>query len=150
MTQKTLVPLAELYEADETAWLDGMVQLMEEAQLAELDYPHLVEYLRDMANRDRREVESRLRVLLTHVLKWEHQPELRIRSWRGTIVEQRHELEGDAGTGVLRQHAEAILPKAYQKAVERAAIETGLAEEVFPTLCPYSFEQLLSRDLLSD
>ena len=59
---------------------------------AEMDYQNLSEYLADMARRDRREVFSRLVVLLSHLLKWEHQPEKRSGSWRGTILEQRREL----------------------------------------------------------
>jgi hypothetical protein len=91
-------------------------------------------------------VESRLTTLLTHILKWTHLPNHRSRSWRGTIIEQRQELSDHAASGVLRNHAEAVLPHAYAKAIERAAAETGLAVESFPTACPYTLEQLLASD----
>ena len=71
MVVKTAAALVSLYEADETAWLDRMAELIRERRYEELDYSHLQEYLTDMANRDRREVESRLRVLLSHLLKWQ-------------------------------------------------------------------------------
>jgi hypothetical protein len=51
---------------------------------------------------------------------------------------------------VLRNHAEAVLAEVYRKAVERAAAETGLTAETFPAACPYSFDQLLSADLLAE
>jgi hypothetical protein len=144
MIQKVAPTLTQLYEADETAWLEAMADLIAHGQWVDLDYAHLGEYLSDMALRDRHEVESRLTTLLAHVLKWIHQPDHRSGSWRGTIIQQRQELEGLTARGVLRNHAEAILPKAYRKAVERAVAETGLAAESLPAECPYTLEQLLS------
>jgi hypothetical protein len=96
-----------------------------------------------MARRDRREVESRLTTLLAHILKWLHQPENRSRSWRGIIVEQRQELSRLASSGVLRNHAEAVLAAVYADAVERAAAETGLPAGSFPGECPYTLAQVL-------
>ena len=58
-----------------------------------IDFPNLAGYLRDMAIRDRREVESRFVTLMIHLLKWEHQPERRSTSWTDTILHQRHELQ---------------------------------------------------------
>lgn len=94
MTTAQVTPLGLLYERDETAWLEAMSEMIRLGRLEELDYPNLAEYLTDMAQRDRREVESRLTLLLTHVLKWVHQPDRRSGSWKGTIVAQRQELEG--------------------------------------------------------
>lgn len=150
MIQQAAAVLSDLYEADETAWLEAMAELIEAGRWGDLDYPHLAEYLADMAKRDRREVESRLVVLIAHVLKWLHQPDHRSRSWRGTIIEQRQELQRHAGRGVLRNHAEAVLADAYADAVERAAAETGLPPTAFPAECPYSLDQLLAPDLLGE
>jgi hypothetical protein len=137
-----------LYEQDETAWLEAMSELIRLGRLEEIDYPNLAEYLADMARRDRREVESRLTILLTHLLKWSHQPDRRSGSWRSTIIEQRQELEGLVGRGVLRNHAEVVLEEAYSKAVERAVAETGLSVETFPVTCSFSLDQLLAGDLI--
>lgn len=150
MIQRGEPTLSQLYEADETAWLEAIAELIEQGRWGEIDYPHLGEYLSDMARRDRREVESRLATLLTHILKWTHQPDHRSRSWRGTIIEQRQELARHASRGVLRNHAEAVLADAYAEAIERAAAETGLAVDSFPNTCSYSLEQLLSSDFLAD
>lgn len=150
MIQQAASILSQLYEADETAWLEAMADLIRQGRWAELDYSHLEEYLSDMARRDRREVESRLTTLLAHVLKWIHQPDHRSRSWRGTIIEQRQELSLHAASGVLRNHAEAVLPAAYAKAIERAAEETGLSAESFLAECPYTLEQLLATGFPAD
>lgn len=144
MIQQATSTLAQLYESDETAWLDAMATLIKEDRCDELDYSHLQEYLSDMARRDRREVESRLATLLAHLLKWEHQPDHRSRSWQATIVEQRQELARLVKCGVLRKNAEAVLTEMYAEALERAATETGLASASFPSACPYTLDQLLA------
>ena len=148
-TAQALAPNV-LYEQDETAWLEAMSELIRQGRLDEVDFPNLAEYLADMARRDRREVESRLTVLIAHVLKWAHQPDRRAGGWKATVIEQRQELEALAGRGVLRNHAEAVLAAAYRKAVERAAAETGLPAEAFPAACPFTLDRLLSADLLEE
>src|ERR1044071_7518904 len=136
--------LAALYTEDETAWLEAMAALVRRRDLGELDLDNLSEYLTDMAQRDRREAKSRLVVLLAHRLKWEFQRKKRSRGWRTTMLNQRQELADLAGRGVLRAHAEAVLPRAYENAVELAAAETGLPKATFPAECPYTIEQLLT------
>lgn len=149
MVQRTPAANATLYEVDETAWLEAAAELIRQGRMAEVDPDCLAECLSDMARRDRREVESRLIVLMTHVLKWFYQPDRRSGSWRATVVEQRQELEVLARRGVLRSHAEAVLDDAYLKAVERAAAETGLPPGTFPASCPYPLDRLLSPDILA-
>ncbi len=77
MASLRTVPLAELYAEDETAWLDRMGELVRRRRLSELDVDNLAEYLSDMARRDRREVKSRLGLLMAHLLRWEDQPDRR-------------------------------------------------------------------------
>jgi len=145
MTQTELA-LTDLYLADETAWLDAMVELIESGHFSDLDYANLREYLSDMAKRERREVSSRLIQLLMHILKWEHQPDHRTGSWQSSIFDQQYELNQLAGRGVLRNHAEAVLGNEYPEAVKRAAAETGLPVVAFPKECPYSLDELLAFD----
>lgn len=147
MTPVRSIPLAELYTEDETAWLDRMSELVRYRRLAEIDFDNLTEYLSDMARRDRREVKSRLVLLMAHLLRWEFQPERRSGSWRATIVTQRQELAELVGSATLRNHADAVLATAYENAVELAAAETGLDSGTFPADCPYTVEQLLKVDI---
>jgi hypothetical protein len=113
-----------------------------------MDFRHLSEYLADMAKRDRREVFSRLVVLLSHLLKWEHQPERRSGAWRGTIREQRRELRQLVESGTLRNHAIAVLADAYAEARRQAADETDLSLDVFPVQAPENFDELLAEPQL--
>jgi hypothetical protein len=150
MVQRTSKALAALYETDETAWLDATAELLRAGRVEEIDTDTLAEYLADMARRDRREIESRLIVLIAHLLKWTYQPEHRSGSWRATVIEQRQELEGLLERGVLRTHAEAVLADVYRKAVERTAAETDLPAATFPTECPCTLARLLAPDLLEE
>jgi hypothetical protein len=138
--------LSRLYEGDETAWLEAMSQRIKDRRYDQLDYKNLGEYLLDMAKRDRREVVSRLRTLLFHLLKWDHQHRKRSRSWKVTTNTQRDDLHDLLDSKTLRNHAIETLPKAYAQAVELAAVETGLAENAFPAQCPYTLEQILSEN----
>ena len=147
MVQRTATSLAALYEADETAWLEAMAHLAAERRLEEIDYSNLSEYLTDMARRDRRELYSRLVLLLTHFLKWQFQPDQRTNSWRVTIRTQRRDLGMLLESGTLRNHASAVLVKAYEDAREDAALETGLPIETFPAECPWTVAELLEREL---
>ena len=140
-------PLTALYEADETAWLDAMSDLVAQGRFAELDHIHLAEYLSDMAKRDRREVNSRLAQLLAHLLKWYFQPDRRSKSWERSILLQRQKLQDILDSGTLRNHAAAHLVDTYAKAAQLACVETGLPLEAFPLVCPFTWPQIESAPL---
>jgi Domain of unknown function DUF29 len=150
MATAATAKLDVLYEQDETAWLDAMSELIRLGRLDEVDYPNLAEYLADMARRDRREVTSRLAVLIAHLLKWRYQPERRSGTWRGTVEVQRQELAELLESESHRNHAIEVLSKAYANGVRQAVAETGLSEAVFPGVCPYSLDAVLSEPLEAD
>jgi hypothetical protein len=103
MSEPVTVPLSDLYELDETAWLEQMSALVAQRRFKSIDSKNLSEYLSDMARRDKREVWSRLVTLMKHLLKWNYQPKKRTNSWRNTIREQRSELTFDVKSGSLRR-----------------------------------------------
>jgi hypothetical protein len=142
MTEQTK-PQTSLYERDETAWLEQTAQLLAQGRLDEIDHEHLSEYLTDMFRRDRREVLSRLTVLLAHLLKWEHQPERQNNSWQATILHQRQELRDLLESRTLANHAQEILDKAYHRAVQQAALEMGMDEMTLPADCPWSLTEIV-------
>jgi hypothetical protein len=148
MSQQVKRPsLADLYEPDETAWLEESSRLIRAGRLDELDYANLASYLDDMAIRDRREVNSRLRTLIAHLLKWHYQPQQRTRSWSNTVSDQQYELGLLLESGTLRRYAAEVLSKIYAAAVKKAASETALPASTFPTDCPFTLEQILTEEL---
>ena len=138
--------LSDLYERDEVAWYGAMIELIDLGRTEALDLVNLKELLESMANRERKEVKSRLRILLVHWLKWHYQPEKRTGSWKVTIDTRRSDLQDDLGTSrVLYNHAIGICGDVYWKAMNDAANETGLPLETFPETCPVNLDKLLAE-----
>lgn len=134
----------EKYESDFYAWAMQSADLLREGRFAELDISHIAEELESMGRSDKRELNSRLAVLIAHLLKWRYQPERRSNSWKYTIKEQRFEVadlleESPSLKGEMNQHLE----HAYEKALLMALKETGFSIDVFPVQCPFSLMQIL-------
>lgn len=138
-----------LYESDFYAWTQRQSALLRTGQLADIDLEHLAEEIEDMGKSEKRTLESRLEILLMHLLKWQFQPAYRGKSWRLTIKEQRIRLhEHLAENPSLKSHLAAGIDKAYRLAVLGAEKETG--REDFPAVCPYGVEQILDEEFFPD
>ncbi|MCX7997807.1 MAG: DUF29 domain-containing protein, partial [Leptospiraceae bacterium] len=130
--QETL-DLKKLYEEDENLWLFENAKLLREGKLDLADIEHIAEFLEDMGKRDFREVLSRLRVLMMHLLKWIFQPKKRTRSWKVTILEQRFELNDEFSFSKNEENfARNNFQATYHKARRQASKETGLPLSTFP------------------
>ena len=100
-----------------------------------------------MGRSEKRELESRLELLLMHLLKWQFQPNLRSRSWQLIIKEQRLRLEKLlAENPSLKSFLADSLEKIYQLAIISAERETGLSS--FPQICPYSMTYIFISEFL--
>ncbi len=152
MGAETLVkPLSQLYEQDFVAWLEETARLLREGRWDQVDVEHMVEEVEGMANRDRRELMSRLRALILHLLKWRCQPEKRSGSWRSTVIEQRSRLEGLLEQSPsLKRTLPEMAGQVYPAAVQRASGETGLPVKSFPPECPFSVDEILRLGYLPD
>jgi hypothetical protein len=141
--------LAKLYDQDYYLWLVQTAQLLENKQLAHLDLNHLLEEIEDMGKREKRALISNLEILLMHLLKYQYQPENRSNSWRYTIFEHRDRIEKQFNDSPsLKSYLLENFDSAYLKARQKAAIETGLALDVFPNVCPFSPENTLDSEFL--
>jgi hypothetical protein len=148
------MPVAKtIYEQDFQAWTLENAALLRQGKLADIDVLHIAEELEGMGASERRELQSRLQVLVCHLLKYQYQPERRGKSWLLTIGHQR-----DAIDRLLKQSPSLrpLLDNAeergdiYAKAVRDAVIETELDRHLFPSICPYATDQLLDGDFLPD
>ncbi|MCL1492328.1 MAG: DUF29 domain-containing protein [Pseudanabaena sp. Salubria-1] len=82
-----------LYDRDQHLWLEEAIAKLRVKDFQSLDLVHLIEELEIVAGRDRAEIESRLGVLLAHLLKRLYvQSEYDYRGWEITIREQRRHL----------------------------------------------------------
>src|SRR5215472_16454649 len=134
------------YEEDFYAWTVEQSRLLRAGELSAIDAVNIAEEIESMGRSDRRELKSRLVVLVMHLLKWQHQPAGRSRSWSATIEEHRLQIDAIlAESPSLRPTTASMLAEAHAIARARAIAETGLADEVFPGACPFTPDQVLSR-----
>jgi len=133
-----------LHDTDFYTWTREQAELLRQRRVDELDSEHLIEELWDMGASQERELESRLGVLLAHLLKWRFQPQRRGKSWRATSKEQRYRISRllTKNPGLASQLPDAF-EAAYVTGVLKAMKETPLDESDFPVQCPFSLEQTL-------
>jgi hypothetical protein len=140
-----------LYDRDFYAWANEQAALLRAGRLSEADIEHVAEEIETMGKTEKRELISRLKVLLMHLLKWRFQSGGRSTSWRLTIAEQRREVvEHLADNPSLKAKLPETMESAYGGAVLAAARETNLDLNTFPSICPWSFEQVIDRDFWPD
>lgn len=137
------------YDGDIIAWANEQARLIRAGQFSELDIEHIAEEIEDVGKSEQRELESRMAVLLAHLLKWQYQPERRGNSWRRTIADQR---EGIARrlkrTPSLKRSLEDSdwWADAWQDARHDARKETGIEYDRFPRACPWTTEEILNEE----
>jgi hypothetical protein len=147
---------ASLYDSDFYLWTQQAAESLRSGNLAPDDLERAAEEIADMGKRDRRELQSRMMVLVMHLIKWAAQPQLREAStWLATINEQRTQIEGVlAQSPSLRAFLATDLPSVYTKATKQAAIETRIPlSELKSKLgldVPLPAELLLSEDFLPE
>lgn len=139
------------YEDDVVAWAREQAALLRAGEVERLDLEHIAEKIEDVGKSEQRELATRMAVLLSHLLKWQHQAARRSASCRRTIVEQRKAIEV-----VLRKTpslGKALADKdwitgTWADAVTKAVEETGLA--VFPEACPWPMDETLRADFFPE
>src|SRR5436305_1520801 len=140
VSEAELVPAPDAagpaYERDFYSWSLEQARLVREGRWSAVDRDNVAEEIESLGREQFNKLESAIRVLLVHMLKWDHQPAQRSRSWTLSIKEQRAELDDvlNDNPGLKPRIAEAI-ERAYRKAKLQAARETGLDEERFPQRC---------------
>src|SRR5436309_3119053 len=90
----TKSPPNELYASDFYVWTQEQTRLLRERRWPDLDLENLAEEVESIGRSDKRQLESRIRILIAHLLKWKFQPGGRGNSWVATIFEQRSALAG--------------------------------------------------------
>jgi hypothetical protein len=137
-------PNDTLYERDFYAWTQDQAAKLRARALDDVDWENLAEEIESVGKRDRREIWSRLRVLLALLLRWEFQPERRCDSWQSAISEERTWIEGILDDSPsLRGHPQEIFERTYADARQKAALEARLKAAIFPKKAHFTVEQAL-------
>lgn len=134
------------YERDFYSWLMEQARHVREGRWHAIDRDNVAEEIESLGREQFNKLASALRVLMLHMLKWDHQPRKRSRSWAVSIAAQRIEIEDVlADNPGLRPRIPEAMARAYRQARTLAARETGLPEDAFPPTCPYRYDEIMSR-----
>lgn len=141
--------MTTLYETDFYAWTQRQAELLREEEFEQIDWDNIIEEIESLGRSEKHEIESRLIVIMMHLLKWQYQPNKRLtgRSWRKTINIQRIDLDRHLSKNPsLRARLPEIIHDTYSTAVRKAIVETGFDKHTFPAECPWSAEQILDEE----
>jgi len=132
------------YDKDVILWSQEQARLLRAGRFSELDIEHLADEIEDVGKSEKRELASRMAVLLAHLLKWSRQPEHRTNTWRATINDQRKRIalaikETPSLKTVMRDRDWQV--GVWLDALAEARKETRLAEEDLPEACPWTMDQ---------
>lgn len=142
-----------LYNADFNAWALDEAKKLKLRKFNALDIDNLVEEIEDMSKREISSLESRLVVLIMHLIKWQVQTEKQCGSWKGTISSQRFKIKKLLKKmPSLKNHLAELVKdvEVYQDALQKASEETGVHQRLFPQELPYSQDQILDNDFYPD
>lgn len=139
--------MSSLYETDFFAWTQKTVDLIKSKQFNAIDWENVVEEIESLGRSDHDKLINSLKILITHLLKWQYQPNLRSKSWENTIFKERENIEEYLeDSPSLKQFftSKEWMIRVYKRGRRIAVRETQMGEEAFPSTCPYTVEQLQS------
>ena len=124
---------------------------MGERRFDDLDLENLIDEVASVGSSEKREIRSRLVILIGHLLKWKFQPGGRGSSWSETIFEQRQQINDIvANSPSLRNYQIDQISRMYRAARLLAANETGIAFGVFPEETPFDSDQVLDLEFFPE
>ena len=143
---KGTVSMSDLYERDFFAWANEQAVLLRSGKLSEADINNIAEEIESMGRSEKRELVSRLTILLLHLLKWQLQPTHRGASWEASIANARDHIADHLGDNPsLKARLPEAIASAYRYALRDASAETGMRASAFPATCPYSFNEMMDE-----
>lgn len=131
--------MSDLYDTDTYGWALKQAEALRRRSANEVDWDNVAEEIESVGKSEARELYSRYVVLLTHLLKWSLQAELRGASWEITIKTQRELIRRHLDKNPsLRPRRDELLGEAYFEARSEAALQTGLPLATFPETNPFT------------
>ena len=139
------------YEKDIVAWANEQASFIRAGRFDLLDLENIAEEIEDVGKSEQRELESRMAVLLAHLLKWQYQPERRSVSWAVTIRTQRERCNIRLRKTPSLQSSltdEDWLVDVWADAVDQATKDTNL--DIFPNECFWQMSDVLKNGWLPE
>ena len=148
----TPATVSTLYDTDFYLWIQHTVEALKQQDLDQVDWDNLIEEVESLGRSEKRELKSRLLVILEHLLKlmcWESEKPQNGRGWRNTVIEQRNQVE------MILEDSPSLKPwlvesfvESYAKARQQILQKYGLPGNMFPAQPPFSLENALNADWL--
>lgn len=143
-----------LYDKDFYWWVQTTVHNIRNQDLDSLDWLHLLEELEDLGNEQKHQLESRLLVLLEHLLRlthWHQEREHNSRGWQGTVIERRKQIKKLLKRNPsLKPFLLEVFEETYQDARDITIVKTGLDPGNFPLEPVFTPEQVLDEHWLPE
>lgn len=134
------------YRDDLYTWVQEQIALLRAGQVEALDLDNIAEELGDVGLNEYYRLQSAVEIILLHMLKWNHQPERRSRSWALSIAEHREraliQLRKSPG---LKSSLEEVRHDAFRLARLAAARQMKRPQKALPVDCPYVWDDIQSR-----
>jgi hypothetical protein len=131
-------------------WLLAQASALRQQHYFLLDSEHLAEELEAMAARDRRELKGVSKTCCFICLSFSFNRTNYIGITVGEAPRERPANRSVTSLKIprvfFRGDAKPVLASAYGRAREKAADDSGLAIDVFPVECPWSFDQIMERN----
>ena len=141
-------PVLAAYEDDPYTWALEQAELLRSGRLNLIDTTHIADEIEALVHYLADKLRSDLSRVLQHLLKWDHQPQVRSRSWFLSIEEHRRRVADhiESGPG-LKSVLPKLLAEAYRNARRHALDETGLPQKAIPKTCPYTWDEIMTRPI---
>ena len=141
-------PVLTAYADDPYTWALEQVELLRSGRLDLLDAENVADEIGALVHYLADKLRSDLSRVLQHLLKWDHQEEMRSRSWVLSIREHRKRVARHLTKAPgLKSILTEVLDDAYGNARRHALDETGLPQKAIPKTCPYSWDEIMTRPI---
>ncbi|MEY3297764.1 MAG: hypothetical protein RLZZ597_1024 [Cyanobacteriota bacterium] len=150
----TTATVSTLYDTDFYLWIQHTVEALKQQDWDRVDWDNLIEEVESMGRSEKRELKSRLLVILEHLLKlmfWESEKPQNARGWRNTVIEQRNQVD------LILEDSPSLKPwltesfvESYAKARQQTLQKYGLPGDRFPTQPPFSLGDVLNANWLPE
>ncbi|MGH2415203.1 MAG: DUF29 domain-containing protein [Microcystaceae cyanobacterium] len=155
LSETSLTNSSTLYEQDFNLWTEQTVQQLKNRQLEHLDWEHLIEEIESLGGSDKREIERRVTIILSHLLClafWipEREIEECSRGCKLTVREQRKQIQKLLKKSPsLNPYLNSVFHECYQDAREEILYKSSLYWDsiaLLPEDCPFTIDEILNLD----
>ena len=139
------------YSEDRVRWSEEQGRLLRKRRLDTVDRDNVAAEIGQLGAEDIGELRERIRILLTALLRWAYQVDLRSTALASTITAQRGRIENlleDSAS--QRSIVDDLAVETYPEAKRTAVVESGLFDESFPEGLPFLPTEVFDPYFLPD